>query len=280
MARTSPQDAGKSFAVGVLQHLPDALRSQMESFLDSPDAVGFLTEVGNGALRQSDYSRNMNALSTWHKELTDWVQTQQETGTAAVAPVAPVTTEPARPAPAAAPAGTLTREDFNTELARRESFYAAFTADAVRLSQQHLQQFGEVLDINLILGHPRLGELRMDGAYQDVFKDKIAERQSRIQADERKQLEARAREAPARARQRSERAQRRAVLRPPHERVAREHGPGPRIRDLAAARARGAEREHDPAVERVDEAQGPERRRDGEPVRARRERRRGTREHA
>lgn len=190
MARTSPQDAGKSFAVGVLQHLPDALRSQMESFLDSPDAVGFLTEVGNGALRQSDYSRNMNALSTWHKELTDWVQGQQETGTTAVAPVAPVTAEPARPVPAAAPAGTLTREDFNTELARRESFYAAFTADAVRLSQQHLQQFGEVLDINLILGHPRLGELRMDGAYQDVFKDKIAERQSKIQADERKQLEA------------------------------------------------------------------------------------------
>lgn len=191
MARTSPQDAGKEFAAGVLQHLPDALRAQMETFLASPDATGFLTEVGNGALRQADYSRNMNALQTWHGELSQWVQDNQ----AAAAPAAPAGGgAPAAPAAAAAvsaaatPSG-LTREDVANEFGRRETFYAAFTADAVRLSQQHFANFGEVLDINQILNHPRLAELRMDGAYQDVFKDKISARNADIQAKERKKLE-------------------------------------------------------------------------------------------
>lgn len=188
MARTSPQDVGKEFAAGVLQHLPDALRSQMETFLASPDATGFLVEVGNGALRQADYSRNMNALQTWHKELSDWAQEAQTTA----APAAPAGGgAPAAPATAAAatvPSG-LTREDVANEFGRREAFYAAFTADAVRLSQQHFANFGEVLDINQLLNHPRLAELRMDGAYQDVFKDKISTRNADIQAKERKKLE-------------------------------------------------------------------------------------------
>jgi hypothetical protein len=70
----------------------------MESFLESPDATGFLTDMGNGALRQSDYSRHLNevqaqcgALDKWHKELTQWVNAQGDD-----APIAPVTT-PATP---------------------------------------------------------------------------------------------------------------------------------------------------------------------------------------
>jgi hypothetical protein len=190
MARTSPQDTGKEFAAGVLQHLPDALRSQMETFLASPDAVGFLTEVGNGALRQADYSRNMNALQTWHGELSQWVQDTQAAAAAPAAPAgggAPAT--PATPTPTPATPSGLTREDVANEFGRREAFYAAFTADAVRLSQQHFANFGEVLDINQLLNHPRLAELRMDGAYQDVFKDKISTRNADIQAKERKKLE-------------------------------------------------------------------------------------------
>lgn len=189
MARTSPQDAGKEFAAGVLQHLPDALRSQMETFLASPDAIGFLTEVGNGALRQADYSRNMNALQTWHKELTDWVQDTQAASTPAAPAGGGAPAAPAAAAVATATPSGLTREDVANEFGRRESFYAAFTADAVRLSQQHFAHFGEVLDINQLLNHPRLAELRMDGAYQDVFKDKIATRNAAIQAKERKALE-------------------------------------------------------------------------------------------
>lgn len=192
MAARTPQDAGREFAAGVLQHLPDALRSQMESFLSTPDAAGFLTDVGNGALRQADYSRahnelqtRQNALQTWHSQLTAWVNDNQEAGGAPNGPAAPA----AAPATAVAAAPGLTREDVQTEFARREGFYAAFTADAVRLSQSHFQNFGEVLDINLILNHPRLGELRMDGAYQDVFKDKIATRNADLEAQRMKKLE-------------------------------------------------------------------------------------------
>lgn len=194
-ARTSPQDAGKAFAAGVLQHLPDALRTQMESFLESPDATGFLTDMGNGALRQSDYSRHLNevqaqrgALDKWHKELTQWVNDQGND-----APIAPVATPATQPATPATTAG-LTREDFQdavaAEFGRRETFYATFTADAVRLAQQHYQMFGETLDINQILQHPRLGELRMDGAYQDLFKDQLAARNAKIEAEKLQKLEA------------------------------------------------------------------------------------------
>lgn len=191
MAARTPQDAGKEFAAGVLQHLPDALRAQMETFLASPDATSFLTDVGNGTLRQADYSRAHNelqarqaALTKWHGELTQWVNDNQDTGGAPGGPTA------AAPAPVAdAPTPSLTRDDIQTEFARREGFYAAFTAEAVRLAQQHQMQFGEVLDINVLLNHPRLGELRMDGAYQDVFKDKIAARNADIAAKDRKKLE-------------------------------------------------------------------------------------------
>jgi len=193
MARTAPQDAGKAFTAGVLQHLPDALRAQMESFLATPDATGFLTEVGNGTLRQADYSRNLNevqtqaaALQKWHGELTEWVNNNQESG---AAPGTTVAAPAAAAAAAATPAG-LTLDQLNAEIGRREAYYAAFTADAVRLSQRHYQDFGEVLDINQLLSHPRLGELRMDGAYQDVFKEKLATRNAAIEAKKLADLEA------------------------------------------------------------------------------------------
>lgn len=193
----NPQTQGKEFVAGVLQHLPDALRSQMETFLATPDANGFLTEVGNGALRQADYSRRMNevqdshrALKKWHGDLTEWVATMQQ-GDAA--PVAPATGT--APAPAAVPAGTGVSPDdvrntINQELGRREVYFAAFTAEAVRLAQNHYAMFGEPLDINTLLQHPKLGELRLDGAYADVFKDKLAAHKATADAKELDKLKA------------------------------------------------------------------------------------------
>ena len=81
-------------------------------------------------------------------------------------------------------------DDKAYEFGRRETFYATFTADAVRLAQQHYQMFGETLDINQILQHPKLGELRMDGAYQDLFKDQLAARNAKIEAEKLQKLEA------------------------------------------------------------------------------------------
>jgi hypothetical protein len=195
MANPQVQAQGKEFVAGVLQHLPDALRAQMETFLATPDATAFVTEVGNGALRQADYSRRMNevqdshrALKKWHGELTDWVATMQA-GDAA--PLAPATgTAAAAPTVTAGVSPDDVRQTINQELGRREVYFAAFTAEAVRLAQDHMRMFGETLDINTLLQHPRLGELRLDGAYAEVFKDKLAAHKAAADAKAREALEA------------------------------------------------------------------------------------------
>lgn len=196
-ARPSPQERGKEFTAGVLQHLPDALRTQMESFLATPDAAGFLTELGNGALRQADYSRNMNEVQATHNALTRWRDQLQEWAAATAGaddrPEAPMTT-PATTTPAT-PAGTAITPDevrslLNQEIGRREIYFAAFTADAVRLAQEHMRMFGEPLDINTLLQHPKLGELRLEGAYADVFKDRLAAHKATADAAARASLEA------------------------------------------------------------------------------------------
>ncbi len=194
---------GRDFFAQVAQHLPDDLRAGFETFIASGDqnAQHVLATLGDGTLRQDAFSREMDnlrqtktALEKWRDDLAQWAKDVQN-GVAPADPLAqPGSGTPVTGTPGAAgtPANALTREEalalFNGEMGRREVYFAKYVADATRLATQHFQQFGEVLDINQILAHPKLGELQLQGVYQELHKDKIAAKSAAEVAKEREEL--------------------------------------------------------------------------------------------
>lgn len=192
---------GREFYSQVAQHLPDDLRAGFETFLASGDqnAQQVLATLGDGTLRQDTFSREMDqlrqtktALEKWRDDLAQWAK---DNGGAT--PTDPLTQPGTQPV-ASTPANALTREEalalFNGEMGRREVYFAKYVADATVLATRHFQQFGEVLDINAILAHPKLGELQLEGAYKDLHKDKIAAKSAAETAKEREALKQQLRE--------------------------------------------------------------------------------------
>lgn len=188
---------GREFFSQVAQHLPDDLRAGFETFIQSGDqnAQQVLATIGDGTLRQDAFSREMDALretktalERWRDDLAAWANAR-EADTAA--PADPLAT-PRATAATAAPGTGVSKDDvlslFNQEMGRREIYFAKYVADATRLATQHFQQFGEVLDINQILAHPRLAELQLAGVYAELHKDKIAAKSAAEQAKEREAL--------------------------------------------------------------------------------------------
>ena len=168
--------------------------------------AGLMT-LGNNVLRQDEFSRSMNelagqrtateteaakarALYDSNKEWWDAKQAEMAELDALRAQVAgkPAgTPDPTKPEPK-----YLTAED----LAQTERGAVAFIAEANRLTMQHFQQFGEILDINALLGDKRVQQIGLVGVYAEKFKPqldaKAAERaaaaEEKIRADERQKI--------------------------------------------------------------------------------------------
>lgn len=193
---------GREFFAQVAQHLPDDLRAGFETFIQSGDqnAQQVLAAIGDGTLRQDAFSREMDALretktalEKWRDDLAEWARTNAGEG----APNDPLAA-PRQTAQSGQPAAAVSKDDvvalFNQEMGRREIYFAKYVADATRLATQHFAQFGEVLDINPILAHPKLAELQLAGVYQELHKDKIAAKSAAEQAKEREELKRQLRE--------------------------------------------------------------------------------------
>jgi hypothetical protein len=178
---------GREFLAGVLAKIADpAARAQAETvFNQAEDAVA---ELGAGVLRQQDYSRHMDALKTketevtsWHSQLTDWYAQQQERvnqaladaeAAKAAAGIRPTPTPAPSPSPTPAAVG-LTKEDVKKELDSFGTLALGVIAVTNRLSASHMKEFGEVLDLQPLLVHPKAQEIGLDGVYREVFKEKL-----------------------------------------------------------------------------------------------------------
>jgi len=203
------QTAGREFLAGIVTHLPDDVRAGFETFLASgdPKAQQVIAAVGDGALRQTDYSRQLNELGTvksqletWKQQLATWHAENPGSPGADGQPAAGGD-RPTMPT-SAAPTVTsgLTKDEMVAEINRREIYVAGYVADVAALTMQHFQNFGETLDTTTLLQHPKLGELGIRGAYADVHKAKIeakaaadaAKARETLKADLRRELEAEA----------------------------------------------------------------------------------------
>jgi hypothetical protein len=186
---------GREFLAGVLAKIADpAARAQAEAaFTSAEDAVA---ELGAGVLRQQDYSRHMDALKTketevtnWHSQLTSWHVEQQDRvnqalADAEAAKAAAGIRSPASPAaPPASPAPVgLTKEDLQKELDAFGNLALGVMSITNRLTAQHMKEFGEVLDPQVLLTHPKSREIGLDGVYREVFKEQLAKKAADAEA--------------------------------------------------------------------------------------------------
>lgn len=206
----APKAHSAKFLAEVLDKIADPdKRAQAKALLDDPTMDGVVDFMGDGTLRQSDYSKAMNDLKakeaendTFRTSLDGWYAERQ----AALAeydrikasgghpPVTPPVVPPVVPD---LPKNLLTREDLDKTLDQVERGAVSFFSQLNALSLTHYQQFGEILDTDTLLKDKRLSSLGLEGVYKDVHKDQLtakaqeatAAAEAKIRADERQKVQ-------------------------------------------------------------------------------------------
>jgi hypothetical protein len=149
-----------------------------------------LDRLGQATLRQDEFSRQMDVLTTQRRETDGYRSTLDqwwEENQARLAELDRLAAENAalkagRPSPTPNPSSDpaapkyLTEEQFRAELEKTERGAVAFFRDLNTLSMRHFQQFGELLDTDAILNDRRVQQIGLVGVYQDLHKDQLAAR--------------------------------------------------------------------------------------------------------
>lgn len=203
------------FLAEVLGKVPEDKRAAAKALLEDPALDGVVDFIGDGTLRQSDYSTRMNELQTatqandqFRASLDAWYAERQAAlaeadrikaaGGVVVPPVG--TPAPAAPAaPVKLPDNVVTTDHFERTLDQVERGAVSFFSQLNVISIRHLQQFGEVLDTDTLLKDPRLAKgAKLEDVYKDVHKDKLQAKadearlagENAIRADERAKVQA------------------------------------------------------------------------------------------
>jgi hypothetical protein len=176
-------NVGKTFLSDVLSHLPAELRGAVEETFSKPEAQGALGALGDGVLRQADYTRLANdtasrkaEVDAHYAELNGWFEENKallELGKAAKAG-APTPT-PATPAAKPAPTG-VTREELEKTLYEREQGVVSFMDVANAIRDRHFDTFGERITVASLVADPKVKELGLEGAYNAKYGDKYREK--------------------------------------------------------------------------------------------------------
>jgi hypothetical protein len=182
MARKPPKEAGSDFLSGVLARISDDKKDAVKLLL-ADEAV--LEEIGGGVLRQDDYSRHMNELTSWRGELDEWYKTNQEALAAfpqlqgriaeleaARQAAAAEPTDPPIQTPAVDLSGYMKSEDVAKLLSEREAQAVALMSRLTTLASHHSHEFKEPLDTDKIVVHARKTGLPVEAAYADMVKER------------------------------------------------------------------------------------------------------------
>lgn len=192
MAKLTPEErrqqkhqVAQTFLADVLSRVPAEQRETIKAAMTQPEVLDL---VGDGVLRQQDYSRGMqaiqqrqDALVVKEQVLSDWwkgAEGQVTAGAAAVAelaalkarmgdgddPPAHPATPPARP-PVVDLSGVLTRDEAQRTLQALEENSIQLSTMLVDLSERHRDEFGKSLDRSDLIAFARDNGLRLDVAY-------------------------------------------------------------------------------------------------------------------
>lgn len=212
MPKANRRESGQTFLTTAMSLIPEAQRVGVQAALDAALADdttrnAFFDQIGEGALRQDEFSRAMDEArqekqraETWHRNLQTWHSNAQgqlstleslrqdrpdlfnEDGSLKRGRAADPDPDPDdRPAPRrpAAPTVTgLSADEFNTKLAQRDAEWAGFFAEVSPLSFEHYARYKEPLAVDRVLAHARQNGQSFRDAYQVVYADQIRQHQT------------------------------------------------------------------------------------------------------
>jgi len=177
---------GKEFIDSVLAKIPEAHRGAVAAAFADPEAAPALQAIGEGTLRQADYSRQLDATMAHKRKLDDWWAANEplvKKGKEALARETAGDPDPTNnPNPAnLAGKGFLSREEALKIVDEREMGAGRFIITTQSLALKHLHEFNEVLDLNALLNDPRVNELGLERLYQTKYAERY---QKKAQAAE------------------------------------------------------------------------------------------------
>lgn len=210
-------DTGKAFFQGILSKITDPEQKAAAEKLMANETV--LTELGNGVEGQSEIDRQLQTLRTqkeeldtrageldqrtagledWHGRLTTWHTENRDAladakrlreGGKVGADGKPIA------AAAAAPAG-LTEAQFTERIGGERAAFLGFSRDQNLLTREHYAKFGEIVDLEPLLRHPKIAEVGLLGVYELVHKERLDKHKTdtekaaeeKIRADERQKV--------------------------------------------------------------------------------------------
>lgn len=168
-------DAGKAFMDELLSRIPEEKRAAVQDAIDD----GVLEFVGDGTLRQQDYSRAMNNVrevetkqKAWWEQNQPLVEAARAAGIDPSKPVVPATVQPT---------SGVTKDEISRMLDEREAGAAAFISHTTKLAMAHFREFGEDLDVPKLMADPDLQKVGLIGVYDKTFGPKIAEKRKAAQ---------------------------------------------------------------------------------------------------
>lgn len=200
---------GTSFLTGVFAKLPEAVRTQVEASLKAPDAKDAVTLIGDGVLARADYSKKMDALQTEKETLTTKfteLNTWYDKNKAALQAYPTLKAELDQLKAGGEGDGDdkgrgsgMTTEDIqklvDAQIAAQAPDFVNLTAYVPTLALKHFQMFGEVLDVQELVGNPKLGRpvAGQPGrvySLPDAYTEKYGERlQAKAKAVEDKRID-------------------------------------------------------------------------------------------
>lgn len=199
-ATPTPADRGKTFLQGVIDKIDPSRKAHAEALLED---AGLLEYVGNGALRQDEFSRSKDRLAqetaaltqrkteleAWYAESKPVVDRAQQIVDAGGAGALDPDGDPKMPLD---PKKLQEEIDSRAQtLAQRmivesERNAIPFVAALNDLSMKHFHEFGELLDTKTLTQDPRVydGKHGLEGTYTAIYGERyIAKAQAAREAE-------------------------------------------------------------------------------------------------
>jgi hypothetical protein len=164
-------ESGSEFLAGVIAKLPAELQAQAKELFGKPEAKDAVIIIGDGAMRQPDYSKNMNDLAAqkaelqgkldnltnWYTEnkaaLEEYVAIKPEYDTLKAKGNGNPPADPAKPNPPADP-----RKLVEEVVAEQGRDFVQLSAWLASKAIEHFHLFNEPLNVMELTADPRLGK--------------------------------------------------------------------------------------------------------------------------
>lgn len=185
--KKTPVERAKEFLDGVLAKVPEEQREAVRTAM-SVDAI--LADIGNGVLRQDEFSRSMDELNRTVEAHTQWYERNKPIVDRANAIMErhpegdsliddDPALDPGKERKVADP-NALTKEQFDKALgetlATREQGAMLFMAKLSDLQARHYSAFGKFLDTSALVTNPDLYKVGLDGLYEQTYRDDYAKK--------------------------------------------------------------------------------------------------------